>query len=223
VDDLWGQVADSDAAPSSDGSARVDRQTLEHQQACPHCRAMLAELREVWAPVAALAAQPVPTPDSLSRGVMERVSALASHGWHAIVEDDPGQTRIAAWVVAVVARRAATSVLGVATVRGRVLPTDPAIASVQARYVARPTATQQRLAAGVGVAGRKVVIRVEITATGVPPSLPILAEQVRRAVIEHVRALTGLRVVEVDVHVSDIGVRPPAEGEAAQDEDAATQ
>lgn len=212
VDDLLAQVADAEVT-SPDG-AGGDLRTREHQQYCPHCRAMLAELRAVWAPVSTLAAEPVPVPDSLSRTVMERVSALASHGWHAVVEDDPGRTRIAAWVVAVVARRAATSVLGVATVRGRVSPSDPTVAKVQAMYVATPTANQQRLADGIGVAGRQVVVRVEITATGRPPSLPQLAEQVRQAVIAHVRALTGLRVIEVDVHVSDIGAAP-ADADAA--------
>lgn len=208
VDDLLDQVADAARLELDPASVEPpDQRTLEHQQNCLHCRAMLAELREIWTPVSALVDQPVAVPSSLDRTVMERVSALAAHRWHAIIEENPGVTRIAAWVIAVIARRAAASVIGVATVGGRVVPGEPDVAAAQARYVAVPTSAQQRLAAGIGVAGSKVVVRVDIDAAGLPPSMPpllTLAEQVRQTVINHVRGLIGLTVVEVDVHVADV-------------------
>jgi uncharacterized alkaline shock family protein YloU len=210
--DLLEQIADQAAAagPASvDGAASAapgpSGEVLAHQRVCPHCRAMIAELRELWAPVAQVSTATITAPPSLTRGIMDRVTALAQHNWHAVVEDNPGATRIAAWVVAIVARRAAASVDGVNTVSGRVHPADPAVADVQAAYgtTSRPS-THQALADGIGIAGRKVVVRVQITAAAGSPMLTVLAEQVRRRVILHVRALTGLDVVEVDVEVTDL-------------------
>lgn len=218
--DLLAQVADSaaptttdiPAAPSdaperrnSSEQREVPAAILRHQQSCPHCRAMLAELRELWTPVAAIAQQSITAPPSLARGIMERVTALAQHSWHAVVEDKPGATRIAAWVVAVVARRAAASVPGVSSVANRVHPAEAAVTGVQATFHPPTGSSVHRaLADGVGVAGRKVIVQVQLTAGATSPALTVLGHQVRRAVTDHVCALTGLDVVEVDVHIADL-------------------
>jgi len=130
--------------------------------------------------------------------------AIATHGWYAVLKDTPGVTRIAAWVVAVIARRAAAGVPGVGQVRDRISPSAAAIADVRAEFdLALPTAGQRTQAAGIGVAGRSVVVAITISAEAGQP-LAAVAEEIRKAVIRHVRALTGLDVIEVDVHVADL-------------------
>lgn len=192
-DDLLDQVAD-DIQPADP----------EHQASCPHCRATLAELADIWAPVHAVAKEQTPAPDTLTASVMERVVAIATHGWYAVLKDTPGVTRIAAWVVAVIARRAAAGVPGVGQVRDRISPSAAAIADVRAEFdLAQPTAGQRTQAAGIGVAGRSVVVAITISAEAGQP-LAAVAEEIRKAVIRHVRALTGLEVIEVDVHVADL-------------------
>jgi uncharacterized alkaline shock family protein YloU len=199
LDDLLEQVADS--TPPAD---------LAHQETCPHCRAALAELGDLWTPVRRLAAVNVTAPPTLTSTIMERVHAMAAHGWHAVLTGQPGVTRIAAWVVAVIARRAAAGVPGVGTVRGQVTPPAAALGPVTAEYPPdRPSRAQRGAAAGIGVAGRRVVVRVAVTAAaGIP--LPALAEQIRRRVSAEVSTLTGLSVAAVDVEVTDLDRRPPS-------------
>ncbi|MCW2583342.1 MAG: Asp23/Gls24 family envelope stress response protein, partial [Klenkia sp.] len=92
LDDLLAQVADG-----------ADPADPDHQRACPHCRAALAELAGLWAPVRELAETAPATPAGLDAKVMERVGAMATHAWHAVLPETDGVTRVAAWVVAVVA------------------------------------------------------------------------------------------------------------------------
>lgn len=192
-DTLLDQVADE--TPATDP---------EHQANCPHCRAAIAELTDIWMPVRELVQQPVNPPDTLTASVMERVVAIATHGWYAVIQDDPGVNRIAAWVVAVIARRAAASVTGVGAVRGQVTPMASSILDVRAEYEqSQPSPGQRTKAAGIGVAGRRVVVAITITAQR-DQRLPLLAEQIRSAVTRHVRALTGLEVIAVDVEISDL-------------------
>jgi len=192
LDDLLAQVADG-----------ADPADPEHQRACPHCRAALAELAELWAPVRTLEEEPPATPVGLDAKVMERVSAMATHAWHAVVPERDGVTRVAAWVVAVVARRAAQRVEGGRSVRGQAAPPAAAVAAVRAEWTTGPTAAQRAGAMGIGVAGRRVVVTVQLTVAPGHP-LPQLAEDVRRSVVAGVGELTGLDVVEVDVHVADL-------------------
>ncbi|SDY67365.1 Uncharacterized conserved protein YloU, alkaline shock protein (Asp23) family [Modestobacter sp. DSM 44400] len=199
LDDLLEQVADS--TPPAD---------LAHQGTCPHCRAALAELGDLWTPVRRLAAVDVTAPPTLTSTIMERVHAMAAHGWHAVLTGQPGVTRIAAWVVAVIARRAVAGVPGVGTVVGQVTPPAAALGPVTAEYPSdRPSRAQRGAAAGIGVAGRRVVVRVAVTAAaGIP--LPALAEQIRRRVSAEVSTLTGLIVAAVDVEVTDLDRRQPS-------------
>lgn len=179
-------------------------QDPEHQANCPHCRAAIAELTEIWMPIRDLAQQPVTPPDTLTASVMERVMAIATHGWYAVLQGNPGVNRIAAWVVAVIARRAAASVAGVGAVRGQITPMAASIVDVRAEYQrAQPSPGRRQQAVGIGVAGRRVVVAITITAEP-DQRLPVLAEQIRSAVTHRVHALTGLEVVAVDVEVSDL-------------------
>lgn len=166
-----------------------DAGTLEHQRTCPFCGPALAELVTAWAPLDALDETP-PTPRTLDASVMERVATHAVHGWHAVVADRTGRTRIGAWVVAVVARRAAAGVAGVHTVSGRVLPGG-----------ALPSDGPDH--------GRRdgdhppVVVVLTVTVDAAVP-IPPLVDRVRRLVARHVRVFTGLTALQVDVHVADV-------------------
>jgi len=167
----------------------------------------LTELTELWSPLHELAEQEVFAPPTLTTTVMERVVAIAANGWHAIVRADQGVNRIAAWVVAIIARRAALAVPGVLTVSGVTVPPVDGLDENDVVFRRpQPSPLQRQLAAGVGVMGRHVVVDLEVTADDRTP-LPALGHAVRRSVGELVPALTGLDVVETNVTVTDIEVQ----------------
>lgn len=184
VEALLEQVAD-DVVP--------DAATAEHQRTCPFCGPALEELAAAWAPLDA--EDTAAAPETLQASVMERVVTHATHGWHAAVAAHDGMTRVAAWVVAVVARRAAAGVAGVHTVAGEVSPDGAAVTDVRASF--------RRRGQDETFTGTAVVVSLTVTVgAGVP--IPPLVAQVRRVVTRHVRLLTGLSAVRVDVHVADL-------------------
>lgn len=176
VDELLDQVADR--RPPTDP---------EHQAGCVHCRAAVAELSAMWAPMRDLADERVRAPTGLLDAVMDRVRRLASDAWHAVLESERGVTRIAAWVVAAIARLAAARIPGVSYVFGH----------------AGGSAGGSDGASTVGVAGRRAVIDLELVAS-YGPALPELAQRVRALVAREVTAMTGLEVTEVNVAVADL-------------------
>ena len=172
----------------------------EHQARCPHCRAALADLSEAWAPVAQLAAKQITAPSSLLESVLARVRQISRDPWYGMITTDHGRTRVAARVVDAVVRLAAQEVPHVSIAFGRRRTTrdnDPATIAGTAR----------ESATNVGVAGSHVVIDVQIVIE-MGPNIPILADQVRRAVRTDIERFTGLTAVEVDITVVD--VLPPA-------------
>lgn len=179
-------------AQVADGKARDD-----HQQACPHCAAALAELGRLWAPVTAEARQPVTAPPGLVRGAMQRLRDVVPDDWYATVPTAGGRTRVAARVVAAIARRAATRVPGVAVALGR--SSDPRLARAAAR------ATQEHEAPGsaVGVAGSSGVLEVALV-VAYGQDARALADDVRQAVRRDVAALAGVAELRVDVVVDDV-------------------
>ncbi|WP_167759144.1 Asp23/Gls24 family envelope stress response protein [Blastococcus sp. TF02A_35] len=196
VDDLLTQVAEH--APPRDPA---------HQRSCPHCRAALAELADLWAPVTELAAEDVRAPAGLLQEVMTQIRELSRNAWHAVLTDPTGQTRIAARVVGAVARLAAESVPHVSVALGNGRPETGAGQS--------PSPTEIAGAAGepatdVGIAGSHVVIDVQIA---VDYGVPIIrvAQEVRNRITEHLVAHTGLITSEVNVIVVDVLASPPTE------------
>lgn len=179
VDDLLTQVAE-----------RTAPRDPEHQRTCRHCRAAVAELRVLWQPVDALAAEHVRAPADLLSAVMARVRELPRTVWHAEVPGDRllGRTQVAARVVAAVARLAAESVPHVDSVIGG----------------------GRRPVTDVAVAGSHVVVDVELSVDyGV--AIADVARQVRRQIARHLAEQTGLSVAEVNVEVTDVRVpRRPA-------------
>ena len=93
-------------------------QLTEHEQHCTHCRAAIAEISRLWGSVTALAAEQVEPPADLVDKVMGLVRELALEIWHVVLPGERGSTRIAARVLATVARRAARRVPGVRVVLG---------------------------------------------------------------------------------------------------------
>jgi len=165
---------------------------------------MLAELTTLWTPVDAAAAERVSAPAGLLDRVLERVHDLAADSWYGVLEGERGVTRIAAWVVAALARLAAARVPGVAYITSRAGDR----AEAPPRPIQRPTATlagRGPQADSVGVAGRRTVIDLELVAE-FGPELPALADRVRAQVTRDIATMTSLDVVEVNITVADLDI-----------------
>lgn len=187
VDDLLHQVVD--------GTAPRDP---VHQAQCPHCRATLTHLSELWAPVLDLAQEDVRAPAGLLQAVLAEVRQLARTGWSAVLREEGGQTRIAARVVGAVARLAAESVPHVTLALG-----GGRVATPVGEQPDRAAVAGSEGATDVGLAGDRVVVDVQI-AVDVGVAIPRVAQHVRDHVAEHLRAQTGLTTTEVNVTVVDV-------------------
>lgn len=170
VDDLLAQV--TDGKPPQDPA---------HQRSCAHCRATLAEVRDIWSPVQELAAEHVRAPTGLLDAVMARVRELSRHPWYSLVPGPNGHTRIASRVLEAIARLAAESVPRVGLALGQ----------------------GHESGADVGVAGTHVVIDIYLSVElGAP--IPEIADQVRAQIRRHLWRDAGLVVVEVNVTIVDV-------------------
>jgi uncharacterized alkaline shock family protein YloU len=185
VDDLFDQIAD--------GAAARDPQ---HQAHCPHCRATLAELLQLWSPLQALAAERVQAPPGLVAKVMRQVRALGSSVGYALLQTERGVTRVAVSVLAAVARLEAQSVPGVALALG---PGRTLTGASTADVAGEEAASTSR----VGVAGTSSVIDLDI-AVQAGASIPELADRVRTAIRHRVTATTGAQVHQVNITVIDV-------------------
>lgn len=185
VDDLLAQVTDDDAprAPA-------------HQAGCPTCQATLAELSALWAPVRAIASEQVLAPAGLLSSVMARIRELSRNTWHAVIHSDQGQTRIAARVIAAIARLAAEDVPHVTLALGG----GRTAQGHTAQEVAGPDV---EAATDVGVAGTHVVIDVQV-AVEWGAHIPQLADQIRDQITRHIAAHTSLRTDQVNIAIVDV-------------------
>ena len=186
TDELLAQVADGNAAPQND-----------HQVDCVHCRAALAEFEQLWAPVAASAAVPVAVPTGFTASVMSGVRRLVEDTWYTLELTDGGSIRIAARVVATLARDAARRVPGVRVALGR------STTSKLARLAEKATLSHQHPNAAVGVLGRTAVIDLALATTYGEPAQEVAAA-VQRAVMDELRAGAALKSVQVNVTVDDV-------------------
>lgn len=168
----------------------------EHQRWCPHCRAMLAELRDAWSPVEDLAAEEVRAPAGLLDAVMARVRELSRNPWYASLPGPRGHTRVAARVVGVIARLAAESVPRVTLALGR----GHTGSAASAAEIAGPAG---ETASDVGVAGTHVVVDVQIVIDYGAPVHEV-ARQVRKQISRDLREHAGLVTAEVNVTVVDV-------------------
>src|ERR1700730_9810240 len=90
-----------------------------HQRQCVHCQAALTELSVLWAPVDELAAEPVTAPPGLTAAVMSRIRSLVRDIWYTLEITEMGTIRIAARIVAALARDCARLIPGVRVALGR--------------------------------------------------------------------------------------------------------
>ena len=108
IDELLEQAADGHAG-----------QLTSHQRHCPHCQAALPEFSRLWEPVRSLAAEHVAVPATLKTAVASQIRKLIADVWYTLQLSDSGAIRIAARVVATIAREAARTVPGVRAAFGR--------------------------------------------------------------------------------------------------------
>jgi uncharacterized alkaline shock family protein YloU len=186
VDLLLQQVADGRGASRDD-----------HQQQCVHCQAALTEFGALWRPVAELAAAPAPPPPGLVAAVMSQVRAQVRNVWYTLETTEAGVIRIAARIVASLARDCARLLPGVRVALGR---------STEGRAAAladKAAGGHRYPDAAVGVLGRTAVVDLAVAVTGDDP-VHLVARDIQRHVIATLRDQTGLQNVTVNVTVDDI-------------------
>ena len=186
VDALLEQAADGHAAGLD-----------AHQRDCVHCQAALAEFAALWAPVADTAARPVPIPPGLTAAVMSQIRVLVRDVWYTLQATDLGVIRIAARVVAALARDSARGVPGVRVALGRSTAGRPADIAEQASLGHRHPH------AAVGVLGRTAVVDLAVAVTYGDPVHQV-ARDIQRHVTATLRDNLGLQTVAVNVTVDDI-------------------
>lgn len=184
-DDLLAQVVD-----------RLPARDPVHQRSCPHCRAALAELAALWAPVHALAAEDVRAPSRLLDNVMARVRELPRNTWYAVIPTDRGVTRIAARVVGAVARLAAEEIPHVTLALGG----GRTAQAHTATEIAGPAA---EASTDIGVAGTHVVVDVQVVVS-MGTHIPGIGDQIRAHISSRIAAMTGLAAAEVNVTIVDV-------------------
>ena len=186
VDLLLEQVADGRAA-------NLDT----HQSTCVHCQAAIAEFTAIWEPVTELASTPVPGPPGLTAAVMSHIRVLVKDVWYTLQTTDLGAIRVAARIVATLARDAARTVPGVRVALGR------SSHGRLATLTERATFGHRHPHAAVGVLGRTAVVDLALAVSYGDPVHEV-ARDVQRHVIASLRDQLGLKTITVNVTVDDI-------------------
>jgi uncharacterized alkaline shock family protein YloU len=186
VDELLEQAADGHAG-----------QLTEHQLHCLHCQAALHEFSRIWEPVRSLAAEHVAVPAALKTAVASQIRKLIADVWYTLQLSDSGALRIAARVVARIARDAARTVPGVRVAFGRSTHIKAASLTEQA------TLRHRHPHAAAGVLGRTAVVDLAI-AVQYGDQLDAVAREVQQRAIAELRTKVGLQDVVVNVTVDDV-------------------
>ena len=186
VDTLLEQIADGHA-----------RQLTDHQRDCVHCQAAIGELNALWSPVRELAAAPVPPPPGLATAVIGRIRRLARDVGYTLEMTDGGAIRIAAGIVAALARDSASRVPGVRLALGR---TTHGPLSALAQH-AMPA--ERRAGTAAGVLGRTAAVDLTIAVNYDRP-VHHVARDIQKQVAAALRDDLGLRAATVNVIVADI-------------------
>jgi uncharacterized alkaline shock family protein YloU len=168
-----------------------------HQGHCVHCQAALGEFTALWGPVAELAAAPVSAPAGLVAAVMGQVRRLVQDVWYTLEVTEIGAVRIAARIVAALARDCARTIPGVRVAFGR---------SSHGRVAAlaeKATLGHRQPDAAVGVLGRTAVVDLAV-AVGYGDPAHRVAREIQRQVTATLRDQVGLRNVTVNVTIDDV-------------------
>ena len=168
-----------------------------HQQLCVHCQAALGEFTALWGPVAELAEASVSVPPGLVAGVMSRVRRLVHDVWYTLMITEIGVVRIAARVVAALARDSARMIPGVQVALGR------SIHGKVAALAEKATLGHRHPHAAVGVLGRTAVVDLAV-AIGYGEPAHHVAREIQRHVTATLRNQVGLRDVTVNVIIDDV-------------------
>jgi len=168
-----------------------------HQLHCVHCQAALSELTVLWEPVAELAAVPVAPPPGLVAAVMSQVRRLVHDVWYTLEVTEIGAVRIAARIVAALARDSARAIPGVRVALGRSTHGKVAALAEKASFGHRHPD------AAVGVLGRTAVVDLAV-AIGYGDPAHLVAREIQRQVTDTLREQVGLRDVTVNVTIDDV-------------------
>jgi uncharacterized alkaline shock family protein YloU len=177
--------------------ARGDGQRLTaHQSGCTYCRTTLEELRRLSGLLQDVAAEDVVMPERIVGRVMHRIGLIFEGGWQTISRTAYGLTRVAAWVITVVAEHAGRSVPGVLRLDaeiGTLSALSPRGESAHDAPVDEDVPGQTRLA-------------ITLTAS-YGRNLPELSDAVRRAVTTDLRRYVGVVVDGIDIEIADVRSR----------------
>ena len=168
-----------------------------HQQICVHCQAALGEFTTLWGLVAELAAAPVSAPPGLVAAVMGQVRRLVQDVWYTLEITDIGAVRVAARIVAALARDSARMIPGVRVALGRSTHGKVAVLAEKA------TLGNRHPDAAVGVLGRTAVVDLAV-AVGYGDPAHQIARDIQRQVTTTLRDQVGLRDVTVNVTIDDV-------------------
>jgi len=168
-----------------------------HQRECVHCQAALGEFTALWEPVSELAAATVPVPPGLTATVMGQIRTLVRDVWYTLEITEIGAVRIAARIVAALARDSARMIPGVRVALGRSTESETAVLAEKATF------GHLHPNAAVGVLGRTAVVDLAVAVTYQDPVHEV-ARDIQRHVTATLRDQVGLRSVTVNVTVDDI-------------------
>ena len=168
-----------------------------HQQQCVHCQAALSEFTALWGPVAELAAAPVLPPPGLVAAVMSQMRALVRDVWYTLEITESGAIRIAARIVAALARDCAWMIPRVRVALGRSNAGPIAVLAEKATFGHRYPH------AAVGVLGGTAIVDLTVAVTYNDPVHEV-ARDIHRQVTATLRDQVGRRSVTVNVTVDDI-------------------
>jgi uncharacterized alkaline shock family protein YloU len=186
IDPLLEQVADGRAADLD-----------AHQRECVHCQAAIAEFSAVWAPVAETTATFVPVPPGLTAAVMSQIRVMIRDVWYTLQTTELGAIRIAARIVAALARDSARLVPGVRVALGRSSYGKMAALAEEATF------KHHHPHAAVGVLGRTAIVDLAVAVSYGDPVHEV-ARDIQRHVIKTLRQDVGLKTVVVNVTVDDV-------------------
>jgi uncharacterized alkaline shock family protein YloU len=147
--------------------------------------------------VRSLAAGHVAVPATLKAAVASQIRKLIADVWYTFQLSDTGAIRIAARVVATIAREAARTVPGVRAAFGL------SIHSTTASPAGSATFRHHHPHAAAGVLGRTAVVDLAIAAH-YGSQLDAIAREVQQRAIADLRAKAGLHDVTVNVTIDDV-------------------
>jgi uncharacterized alkaline shock family protein YloU len=181
VADLLEQVAEGHAD-----------ELTSHQTGCPYCKLTLSRAADSWRAVEGLRAEPVqPSPQLLARVIQRTRAGLED--WQIELGGERGVTRVSRAVLTSLAFWTASAAPGVREVLG-----------------ARPTGTDVQRA-GASESRRERLLSPHNLRIELELSLHyglnawVVAEEVRRAVIDQVWEVTGLELAGVELLIADVG------------------